>query len=229
MSTQHKTIHYQFALDSGETHAFDITIHKHPHPDQTPPDAPEWTKLDFHRCEGCTYAQSAYCPVALALVDPAATIGQEVSHQPAHITVTTPERTYSKHTDVQEGFGSMLGLLMATSGCPTTAFLRPAAWFHMPFATFEETLFRISGMWMLRQYFAQNTTSNLPEIMESMMHPYTDLNLVNKGIFTRLKAASITTKDAPFNAVTILSSFAMMIPFSIETALEDIEDMFPEV
>ena len=227
MEPQRKSIKYIYAIDGGDTHAFDITIHKQPAAPPTPVNAPEWTKLDFHRCENCSYTQSDHCPVALALVAPSATIGQMVSHQATTITVHTPERTYSKHTDVQEGLGSMLGLIMATSGCPSTAFFRPAAWFHLPFATFEETLYRIGGMWMLRQYFHDDKITNLHSIMEQMSPAYQDVNLVNKGIFNRLKAASITKMDAPFNAVTILSSFSMMIPFSIDTALDDIRDIFP--
>jgi hypothetical protein len=228
MEASNKTISYIFDLGEGEKHQFDIEIFKDAPTATSTHETKDWTKLDFHRCDNCSYQASNQCPIALALVKPSETIGQLASHHRAHISVITPERTYSKHTDVQEGLGSMLGLIMATSGCPNTAFLKPAAWFHLPFSTFEETLYRICSMWLLRQYFDNIPSKNLQAIMESITPAYENIGIINKGIFQRLKAASVTTKDAPFNAVAILNSFSMMIPFSIEESLEEIRSIFQQ-
>lgn len=227
MENQYKTIHYEFAIPAGEKYHFDIKIYKQFSPIQHLENPPEWTKLDFHQCKNCTYNADNYCPVALSLLAPSTTIGQMRSHQPAMVTVKTLERTYSKATDIQEGLGSMIGLLMATSGCPNTSFFRPAAWFHLPFSTYEETLYRISSTWLLQHYFKHNNIYNLQEIMQELQPAYTQIQTVNKGIFDRLKAASITSMDAPFNAVTILNSFAQMVTFSIDETMEEIRDIFP--
>jgi len=46
-----------------------------------------------------------------------------------------------------------MGLVIATSGCPHTLFLKPMARFHLPLASVTETIYRASAMYLTAQYF----------------------------------------------------------------------------
>lgn len=221
-----KNIRYRFKTDDGNEHYFSITIHNQHMVHPVPDDAPAWTSLDFQRCEGCQWNATNHCPVAVRLVKPAEEMGKLLSHQQAEITVETPERTYMKKTDVQEGMSSMLGLLMATSGCPSFEALRPAAWFHLPFASIDETLYRIASMWLLGRYFRGMKTVNPADLIDEVKPIYEEIGRVNRAISKRWRAASVTEKDAPLNAVTILDSLAFFVPMSIKDGLEDLRVLF---
>ncbi len=224
-----KIIHYHFATQNGEEFSFDIPVSSHVNESQDKLETVEkapWTKLDFHRCDGCTYNTTDYCPVAVKLQKPAKVFSQLMSHDKALVTVTTPERNYSKNTDIQEGLASMLGLIMATSDCPTTRAFFPAAWFHLPFASFEETLFRITSVWMLKQFFSPTQEKNYPQVMSAIKKQCQNTHEVNIGIFRRLKEAEITSKDAPFNAVAILNAFAALMPISLDDKLDEFSMLF---
>lgn len=227
---QSRTFHYHFALEDGSAIelSIPIDIEDTGNVQQETP-RPEWTKLDFKRCENCTYQASNYCPVALKLEHAANIFGEHVSHEKAMITVTTDERTYSKSTDIQDGLSSVIGLLMATSACPHAKQYFPAAWFHLPFASFEETLFRIVSVWLLRQALDSEGSHECKEAINAVKRQCENMNIVNKGIFERLKAANLTTKDAPFNAVAILNAFATMLPYSIDERLEELDTLFQKI
>ena len=56
------------------------------------------------------------------------------SSERIRLEVTTTDRFVAQDTSAQKGISSMMGLIIATSGCPHTAFLRPMARFHQPLA-----------------------------------------------------------------------------------------------
>lgn len=57
---------------------------------------------------------------------------------------------------MQIGLYSLLGLVMATSGCPHLDFLRPLALHPLPFSSIHETVFRVSSSYLTEQYFREN-------------------------------------------------------------------------
>jgi hypothetical protein len=224
-----KIISYRFELENGTVYSFDIPVFALPteaNDDVERQAKAPWTKLDFHQCEGCTYKKSNYCPVAVRLQEPAKVFSKLLSYEKATITVTTPERTYSKHTDIQDGLASMLGLIMATTECPTTRAFFPAAWFHLPFASFEETLFRITSVWMLKQFFSPAGVKDYEQVIRAIKKQCSDTHDVNIGIFRRLKESGIADKDASFNAVSILNAFASLMPLSLDDKLEEFSQLF---
>ena len=76
-----------------------------------------------------------------------------LSYDEVHVDVTTEERMISLETTAEEGISSLMGLVIATCGCPHTAFLKPMARFHLPLASKEETIFRAASMYLLAQYY----------------------------------------------------------------------------
>ena len=116
---------------------------------------PEWTLLDKRSCRACTLdaSEHEHCPAAVAVADLIEPFGEIVSFTAAKVSVATKERTVTMDTTVQRALRSLLGLYMATSGCPVLARFKPMARYHLPFATPEETLFRSAGAYLLAQYF----------------------------------------------------------------------------
>ena len=58
-----------------------------------------------------------------------------VSYDQLRVVVETEERAVSANLSAQQGLASLIGLIMASSGCPRTAVFRPMARFHLPFSS----------------------------------------------------------------------------------------------
>ena len=115
---------------------------------------PEWTKLNNFKCSHCPLnsCTDEYCPVAVNLVDIILEFNNKPSYEKVRIEVSTNERGYFKHTDIQSGVSSLIGILMPTSGCPIMSKLKPLVRFHLPFASLEETEFKVFSMFLIAQY-----------------------------------------------------------------------------
>src|ERR1700758_4359706 len=104
---------------------------------------PDWTKLGFERCPNCNLPdEQTYCPAALALAQFLPQFASKVSYEKAVVEGDMPARTVVSKATFQHGMAALIGLVMASSGCPRPRFLRPMARTHLPFATDQETVFR---------------------------------------------------------------------------------------
>lgn len=222
-----KEITYHFTLKNGETRSHTVTFGNPAEPyDSSAHPPPEWTRLSFHQCAGCRWEASEYCPVALHLQKPVLLLNTLPSHEQVEVNVDTAERRYSKTTSVQEGLSGLFGLVMARSGCPAFDVFRGLAWFHLPFSSFEETLFRVMSGHLLRQYIVQGHLQSEAEIIRDILSIYESIALVNQGIVTRLKEGVALQCDSPFNAVTILDSLGGMVSMSVEDGWEELKKSF---
>ncbi len=220
-----KEITYHFTLKDMSRVSYTVEISKQPMPE--PEGLPEWTRLEFHQCEGCRWTQSDRCPVAVGLHGPAMLLDKLPSYETAEVLVETSERNYLKSTTIQEGLSGLFGLVMARSGCPAFEPFKGMAWFHLPFATHEETLFRVVGTYFMKPYLEGKTDwKEWEHIIDDIQTIYREIYEVNKGIITRLKAGAAPGCDAPFNAITILNSIGNMVAMSFEDRLEDIRSHF---
>ena len=94
---------------------------------------PKWTKLSYKKCGHCVLKESevTHCPVAKNLHKLITRFENTKSIDICEIVIDVPERTYKKRTDIQSGLGSLFGLIMATSSCPSMNFLKPMARFQI--------------------------------------------------------------------------------------------------
>ena len=136
MNTWH--IEYRFTAGDGTTTAFALAFDAQTlQPlDTQRTDTPAWAALGRHQCTHCPLqaAQTAQCPAALRMADLLDWSASLSSFEQVELTVITGERTTTARTSAQRAISSLMGLLIATSGCPQTAFLRPMARFHLPLA-----------------------------------------------------------------------------------------------
>ena len=188
--------------------------------------SPFWAQLDFHRCPHCPLlsAEVPNCPAAARLADLLAWSSALVSHESLHLTVVTPERTTVADTTAQRAVSSLMGLIMATSGCPYSAFLRPMARFHLPLSSEAETIYRAASMYLLAQYFVERQGRPADMTLKALQGHYENLHRVNLALCNRMRAA--VTQDSSINAVIVLDCFAKALPATIEDALCELEPLF---
>lgn len=187
---------------------------------------PVWTELHYNQCSVCTLdeVQNRYCPIALNLVNINEAFKDSYSYEDVSVSVLTDERRYAKDTSLQEGLSALLGIIMVTSGCPVMEYLKPMARFHLPFATLIETVFRMSSMYFMAQFFLGLKGKPVDMSLDGLKKIYTEVSEVNRDFSQRL--ADAASKDAHINALVNLDCFATIIPLQAEETLKEIESYF---
>ena len=219
------SIRYRFDLPDGSQRTlhftFDSTSFRLTNP---PPEAPPfWTELKFNQCANCPLnpADHAHCPAALQTAAALEPLNELVSFDTVGVTVLQSERTVYVETTAQQAMSSVLGLIMATAGCPWTDRLRPMARFHLPFANEAETVYRSVSMYLLSR---EVTTADPRPPFLALTELYENLHIVNKGMSRRLGAA--TTTDPARNAIALLDSYTTLLPAALERSLEELKPLF---
>ncbi|HTY57181.1 MAG TPA: hypothetical protein VMF59_00125 [Bacteroidota bacterium] len=222
------TVYYNFRLPDGSEEGFHLRLD----PEtlelrgNTPEVSPEWTKLDFHQCPNCplNVEDHPHCPLALRLVNLVQRFDGLLSHEKVDMEVVTEERTITQQTTAQRGISSLMGLVIAASGCPHTALLRPMARFHLPFASNEETVYRATSMYLLAQYFLKKEGASADLELDGLARIYGNMQIINVAVAERLRAA--TTTDSSVNAIVVLDVYAKTVEMVIEGSLERIRYLF---
>ena len=221
-------IRYEMRLSGDRSEIFDIRLDTETllleGLEQVEP--PPWTALGFHQCPNCPLDKDMHphCPLALSLAPIVNRFDDVISFDELDVEVTTPERTISKRTTSSAALRSLLGLVIACSGCPHVAIFRPMAPFHLPFASDEETTFRAVATWLVAQQFRHAAGEPATWDLGGLQDVYAEMQVVNKATCDRLRAATRT--DASINAVAMLDVYAFMVPHFIRAALEDIRGPF---
>lgn len=221
-------IRYRLVLPDGSREVFDLFFDTgdfqlvNPHP----PELPFWTELAHNQCENCPLriAEHSHCPAAVHLVGIIERLGRLVSYDQVRVDVHTVERVVTQETTAQQALSSLLGLVIATSGCPRTQFLRPMARFHLPLASETETIYRSAAAFALAQVLKARNGARPDTAFEGLRRAYAELHKVNRGLARRIGAA--TANDPARNAVVLLDAYTTLLPTTIEQALADLEPLF---
>jgi len=188
---------------------------------------PKWTELKYLKCSNCPLDenQHLFCPIAIDLVGLVDFFRDMISYIEVDLLIQSEERRYIKHTTLQQGISSLVGIYMVTSGCPIMEKLKPMVRYHLPFATLRETQYRMISMYLLAQYFLHKRGKEPDWELKNLVKVYDDIRIVNKGFFQRL--AHIKIKDATLNALIKLDMFAQHVSFSIDrNVLDEMEYLF---
>jgi hypothetical protein len=186
-------------------------------------DPPFWTELGFSRCANCPLDQrkNPHCPAALQMASAVEQLKALVSFDTVGVTVIQAERTVHAETTAQQAMSSVLGLIMATAGCPWTDHLRPMARFHLPFASDAETVYRSICMFLLAR---ELTGADEPHGFAALEELYRNLHVVNRDMSRRLGAATRT--DPARNAMALLDSYTTLLPAALECSLDELKPLF---
>lgn len=221
-------IQYRFTLLDGSCEVFDLELDEQnlELSDNLADDTPSWTDLEFNQCPNCPLTKLTHpkCPVARQLVGIVKRFDRIPSYEQVDVEVTTAERQITQKTSAQNGISSLMGLIIASSGCPHTAFFRAMARYHLPLANEDETVYRVSSTYLLAQYFLKQKGHDADLELEGLKTIYENLQVVNLWLADRLREA--TEMDSPTNAIVILDTLAQSVPFVIDEALSEIRHLF---
>ena len=192
----------------------------------TDPNPPAWTELAFHQCTGCPFEKSqvSHCPAALQLSTVIDGFTDLVSYDKVRVTVETDERSVIATLSAQQALASLMGLIMASSGCPRTAVFRPMARFHLPFSSESETAYRVAAMYLVAQHFITREGGKADFTLEDLGRVYRGVHAVNRGMAQRLRHA--TRQDAIVNAIVLLDVYSSLVPAAIHEILAEIRPAF---
>lgn len=152
---------------------------------------PAWTRLAHCQCENCplTVKETGHCPAAVDLA-PVITDFQTVpADKQARITVVTPQRTYTKDTEIEEGLRALMGVIMASSACPILSKLKPNARYHLPFSSQQDYTMRSVSFYLLRQYFLYREGYRPDWDLQGLVTLNQDLKTVDEALEKRVMDA----------------------------------------
>ncbi len=189
-------------------------------------DLPEWTRLGFQQCPNCPYETGGrtHCPAAVCIADVVRGFKGLFSYDIIEVEIITNERRLVQQTSAQRGISSLMGLLIAASGCPRSAFFKPMARFHLPFSEPEETMYRATTMYLLAQYFRQQENQAYDPSLEGLAEIYRNMQIINTALAERIRAAS--EADSSVNALVMLDMHAKTAFYIIEEFLVKLRPMF---
>jgi hypothetical protein len=228
--TESILIGYRIFKDGGELLSFDVEIDNQNHSKQPPliaSDNENWARLGNHQCEHCPLSptQESHCPIALRIAWVTDQVQHAISTEVVDCKVETPERVFSSRLPLQTAIYSLLGLLMATSGCPHMDFLKPMARYHLPFSTAEETIVRTSSLYLLTQYFKEGSGGEPDYKLAGLENLYEQVSKVNLGIIERIRSRS-ASGDTNANSIVILNSFAQILSLGGKVGLNSVAKTF---
>lgn len=192
-----------------------------------PRDPPKWTELSFCQCSNCPLQaeQHPHCPVALNLTDILEEFRNSSSTEIVDVDVHVSNRRISKRCPLHEALSSLVGLVMAASGCPILEKLRPLVDSHLPFADSHETSYRVISAHLLAQYLRRRAGLHADWQLEDLARSYREIHVVNEAFAKRVKSLGI--KDAGINAVVRLDALADIVSFTLSHDWwEEIEALF---
>jgi hypothetical protein len=189
-------------------------------------DAPEWTELGYCQCPNCPLSaeEHSHCPVALQLRKLVTRFDDTHSIDPVEVEARTPGRQTQNQVALQDALASILDLVMPVSGCPVTAVMKPLARDHLPLATEEETISRVTGMYLLTQYFNSQETGQTETPFAGLEEVYKGLHELNSAVASRLQHA--TRSDSVKNAVALIDMYSLLIPVLLEDQLAELRGAF---
>jgi hypothetical protein len=218
-------IRYRFDLPDGSQKSLDFTFDPADFrlANAAPQAPPPWTELQFNQCANCPLnaADSPHCPAALQMVSAIEPLKALVSFDTVGVTVTQAERAIYAETTAQAAMSSVLGLIMATAGCPWTDRLRPMARFHLPFASEAETVYRSISMFLLARELSGSDGARGFAALEQL---YENLHVVNRDMSRRLGAATRT--DPARNAMALLDAYTTLLPAALACSMDELKPLF---
>ncbi len=221
-----RNVSYKFTLDDGRVVEFNVDRSRAWGESVEESEHAPWTRLDFHQCPNCPLSSDGcrHCPAAVDLEPVAARFSDVVSFERVTVEVRTEERVYLKQCDAQTGLRSLMGLIMSTSGCPLLRQLRVLAEMHLPFATLNETTFRICGAYLVREFLEMKSGRTPDWEMTKLLSFFDELQTLNQAFKNRLNSA--VQRDSNLNALGSLFLMSMGLQMSVEDDLQEFREFF---
>lgn len=227
MLDESKDIQYDIAFDKGDekfVHKISLNLKSLVHFVRAD-NPPTWCDLEYKKCPNCPLNKdnNPHCPLALRLI-PFVEMKSCVSYDMVTCRVSMDDKVIEKHTTAQEAFSSLLGLVMATSGCPHTSFFKPMAWFHQPFSSEYETIMRACSSFLLAKHFERETHFKDTQLFNELKNIYEEIHTINVQIAKRIQRDS--SGDSAMNAIVLLDIFTSDFAHALEDDLGVLKQIF---
>lgn len=209
-----KVLHYRVDFERTRKHILNRNLY------------PAWTELDFHQCSNCPLKIEEYshCPVAIDSHEIIVGFKEILSCKEVDIHVRMSEREYFKRTDAQTGLRSLIGFIMASSACPILFPMRGMAYYHLPFASLDETVFRMASSYLLQQYYIHQINGQFDLEFKGLKERFKEIQTLNYHFLTRIRAAC--EADSNLNVLATLFTISSMLSLSLEKHLKEFEHLF---
>jgi len=229
MANNRVKFHYTISFQDGRNQEFLIELDPDSLALLSPPQEnhPDWTRLACSRCPNCPLnpQEHTHCPIALNLAPAIDKFARNISYEEVNVTIQTQARDYRQKISLQNALRSLFGIYMVTSGCPVMDPLRPLVLTHLPFATMEETSYRVLSMYMLAQFFIKKNGGKPDWEFKNLGKIYQEVETVNQAFHKRLGQAHL--EDASLNAIGNLNCYAQFTQMLLEPGnLKRIEKLF---
>jgi hypothetical protein len=221
-------IAYEFKLSNGIEKKISLSLNRETlaliREKLDPP--PDWARLEFQQCSNCPLntTLTLSCPIAANLAAIVPEFNGVTGPDRATVAVIVKERVYLKECSMQEGLSPLLGIIMSTSGCPIMEPLKPMARYHLPFASLDETVYRMISMYLMAQFIRGRSGKKPEGNLDGLSKIYGEVKIVNKDFGVRMRAAA--KSDANIHALVKLNVFAVMVPIEAEKTLREIAASF---
>jgi hypothetical protein len=219
-------IKYDLEFDNGEKLSYNIDADRGINKNKIDFNEFPWVHIRVHKCDICTLKnrKNSTCPAAADIAFLIPDFSTAKSYDRVKVTVTDSERTYYKECDLQTALNSMLGLILATSGCPVLSKLKYMAYFHLPFASYEESFTRTVGFYLIKQLLSHRKGDEADYELKELIALYNDLRIINTNLHKRLM--TVCNTDANVNAIHAFFSLSTLIQLSLNENLDDIQNYF---
>lgn len=216
-------ISYNFRFPDKREIAFNVSTSTLAIPVVEDTPLPSWVRLSHCQCSNCPLqpGDSANCPAAVQILPVVEAFQAEDAYQKLDVTVTDERRSYFKHTTLEEALRSLLGLKMATSGCPVLSELKPMAQDHLPFANSDEFVMRSVGYYLLQQLFSRRNQQDPDWELTGLVERNKRLQLVNQALWQRIHA--VCQGDSNLKALLNFFSMASSVSVSLESQLRKLQ------
>ncbi len=219
---------YQFAFPDGRREIFRCRFDEKTFEllQDLPENSPEWIRMEFFQCPNCSLdpVRTPLCPQAACILPIIRAFDNDVSYERVNLKVTMEDREIVKETSLARGVSSLMGLLIATCGCPVTRFFIPMGRFHLPLASQDETMFRAAASFLLSQYFMKRSGLPADLGLDGLVKVYDEIQTVNQSMLDRLRTATQT--DSTVNALILLDVYAKFALIDIDDCLDQIRHLF---
>jgi hypothetical protein len=221
-------IEYIFTMDDGNVLNYKINFSRPWADILDKSDYPVWTELDFKQCGNCPLNPEEYshCPVAIDAKEIFLGFKEVLSSSVTNVRVITPEREYVKRCDAQTGLRALIGFVMATSQCPILSKMRGMAHYHLPFASIDEIVFRVSSSYLLSQYYVHQTGGEADWELKGLKKHYKDLLTLNYDFLQRIRVASEAHSN--LDVLSTLFSISSLLSINLEQHLQELKPLFTE-
>lgn len=221
-------IEYTFLIDNSKKLNFRVNFERPRANKLNRADYPAWTELTVRQCANCPLSSKEYshCPAAIDAKEIILGFKEILSCSTADVHVKTPEREYFKHCDAQTGLRALIGFVMATSACPILSRMRGMAHYHLPFASIDEIVFRVTSSYLLTQYYIFQEGGQADLTLTHLKKYYEEIQTVNYDFLQRVRAAS--QEDSTLDVLATLFSISSLLSENLEQHLVKLKPLFLE-